>query len=185
LVAIVGTGVCFSPAEVAASGAIAPEFRAAILLRAMAYERRFASTKGDVQLVVVGGAEGASAADAVAMEKAFGALASKLLIAGRKLFVKRITHNNPAETLKKLELLQANIVYAATGLRESFAQWGLSLGREGRILTCTEASGVGKGCLMAVEKSGERARIVLHLGLATESGFKFDPRLLRLSRVVQ
>ena len=164
---------------------LSPEIRAAILLRAVAYERGFAGQDGPVTVLVVGGDSGATAADARAITAALTGLSRRVRVAGRPIRVQSVVHRSTANTLAIVRADQADVIYVAPGLSGVVRELGGPLGSAGQMLICADPSEVGRGCLMSVEPNGGSARIVIHLRLALAAGFRFDARLLQLARVIR
>jgi hypothetical protein len=150
--------------------------RAAILLRALSYEKVFASSTSSAVIVVLGGTQGArdAAEMAAALQKLGNAGASS-----RKLVVEEIRGDAAAADLTHLG---AAAVYVADG-NEAALPVATSL--PGAIVLCGNPSGVGKGCMLSVEPSGRSSRLVVDLGAASKKGFTFDARMLRVARVIR
>lgn len=162
-----------------------PDVRAAILLRAMAYERGLAGERGELRILVIGGRSGTSAADARGMTSALRQLSSQVRVAGRTLSVSAAPYEDARSTLAAIRARRADVVYVARDLGDAVSDLAGPLGADGRIMMCGDPSAVGQGCLLSVERNGSRMRVVIHLRLADAIGKRFDARLLRLSRVVR
>lgn len=165
--------------------AVPAELRAAILLRAVAYERNLAGGDGAVPMLVVRGSSGSAAADGRAMENALQALAARVRVAGRPLQIRGIELESPQQVASVASQIDAQIVYLPTGLEAYVRPLAGLLGRQRRMLACGDPSGVTEGCVLSVEAGEPRARVVIHLRLAQALGLHFDARLLQLSRIVR
>ena len=163
----------------------AAELRAAIFMRAVAYERGVAAETGPLNVLVVRGASGDSARDGQQVEAALRGLASRQRVGGREIVVEGQPFSSAANVLAAAERSDASVIYLARGLTEHVGAIAAAAGRARRILLCGDPEGVGRGCVLSVEANGDRARIVIHLRLATAIGLRFDARLLQLSRVVR
>ncbi len=168
----------FAASGVAAQ-AVPIELRAAILLRALQYERGFGQGQGTAVVAVVAGASGASADDGRHMAEAFAQVSRAS--GGRAVRVARVTHASAAQTAEALASMQPSVVYLARGVE---------LGRElraieGTIVLCAEPSQIGSACTVTVEVSGRTSRLVVDLPDAERFGLRFDARLLQLARVIR
>ncbi len=153
--------------------------RAVILLRALRYERGFASGDGEAKLVVVAAASGTSARDAAGMEVAFRHLA-RSGVAGRPVKIERLTFNSAAETLAELRRRKPQVVYVA----HQSANPGLKELPRGTISLCAGSENMMNGCVLTVEIARRKPRIVVHLRDARRAGLSFDSRLLRMVRLI-
>lgn len=156
--------------------------RAALVLRAVGYERTINTGRGSLRLVVVGAAGSSDAAD---MQSAFEGLAPRMQVAGRTVVVSRIEHQSVAETLAEIRRTGATIVYVASDVEGVVGSMANVLGSERRLLVCGRPRLVGSGCILSIEPAGGRSRLVIDLARASAQGFEFDSRLVRLSRVVR
>ena len=163
-----------------AQESVAPDLRAAILLRAIAYERGFSGADGPAVLAVVGSATGIAANDATDMVRAFRRLAGRRRVAGRQVRVVRIAHASVAGTRQALASQSVDIVYVAKGLNNVAQQLGGS-----RIVVCGDPGQVGQGCLLGIEAAEQGSRIVIDARAMRRAGLNFDARLLRLARIVR
>ncbi len=156
--------------------------RAALVLRAVGYERTTNTGRGSLRLVVVGAA---GSTDAATMQNAFEGLAPRMQVAGRTVIVSRIEHQSVAETLAEIRRTGAMIVYVASDVEGVVASMANALSSERRLLVCGRPTLVGSGCILSVEPAAGRSRLVIDLARASAQGFEFDSRLIRLSRVVR
>jgi hypothetical protein len=149
--------------------------RAAILLRALRYEKGFASGTSPAQLFVLGGRDGAEAAKvADALSQLAAADAS-----GRKVVVSKLDRD---PTLDELRAKAPAVIYVPSG-----AEATLSLVKSlaSSIVLCGNPVHVGKGCMLSVEPFGQSSRLVIDLAEAERKGLRFDARMLRLARVIR
>jgi hypothetical protein len=155
--------------------------RAAIFLRALGYERGFASGSGTAKLIVVKGASGEAARDGSDMARAFQEIlrASHL---PRPVTITQITHRDVATTAQALEEAHPSVVYLPRGTYDVAERLGAA---RGVIVLCASAQGMERGCSVSVEVSGSSPRLVVNLAQANRAGLRFDARLLGLSRVIR
>lgn len=158
---------------------VPPELRAAVLVRALGYERGLRAGQGPVRLLVVSDASGRRDADA--MEAAFRGFAARTTLGGRNLQVDRVEVGDTAEVLRH----DPQVVYLANGTREATARRIAGALPAGRIVVCGGASLVGQGCVLGVERAANRPRLIIHLTEAREAGLDWDSRLMRLARVLR
>jgi hypothetical protein len=152
------------------------KLRAAILLRALQYEKVFVSESSIAVIVVLSGAKGT--ADGAEMAKVMRQLAEGG-DGGRKIRVEELSGEVSADALRRTS---AAAIYVAQG-NEAMVSVAASAGSA--IVLCADPSLVGKGCLVAVEPAGSSSRLVVDLAGAEKKGRTFDARLLRLSRVIR
>ena len=168
-------------ASVAAAESVPVELRAAILLRALQYERGFGQGDGSAVLAVVASASGGSAEDGRQMAEAFADV-SRADRRGRAVRVARVTHTSASATASALSELRPAIVYLASGVQ---------IGRElrslpsGTVVLCAEPEQIGSACTVTVEVSERTSRLVVDLPDAERFGLRFDARLLQLARVIR
>lgn len=181
LVCVAAALMLWSPPVYAQS--VPAERRAAIVLRAAVYERAFSSRRDDIQLVVIGGVEARSQADALQMGRAFRALARRLKVGKRSL---RVSVAFPASSAAAVDLVREqspDLVYVAIGLDDVNRALARDAGQGRRIITCGNVADVGRGCVLSVERNGKKARLVIDANGARRAGLRFDGRLLRLARL--
>jgi hypothetical protein len=166
--------LCVPPFALAQT--IPSNLRAAILLRALQYEKVFASGTAPAVILVLGGSAGSR--DAAEMTAALQKLANAGATA-RKVVVEEVRGDASASELARRS---ASVVYVAEG-NETVLPIAVSLA--GAMVLCGDASAVGKGCMLSVEPSGTSSRLVVDLGAATKKGFTFDARMLRVARVIR
>jgi hypothetical protein len=155
--------------------------RAAIFLRALGYERSFASQSGSAKLVVVKGASGEASEDGAAMARAFQEIlrASHL---SRPVSITQVTHRDVASTAAALEAQHPDVIYLPRGTYDVSERLGA---QRGLIVLCASAQAMERACSVSVEVSGSSPRLVVNLGHANRAGLRFDARLLGLSRVIR
>ena len=171
----------FALPAVALAQTVPSELRAAILLRALRYERSFASSRDAARVVVVSTSSSGSRSDASAMADAFRKL-GRAQAAGRSLDVREVTISSASEGLSEVRGLSPKVVYVAPGANAISP--GLARLR-GTIVLCASGDDVKDGCMMSVEVAGESSRLVIDLPQATRAGLRFDARMLRLARVIR
>ncbi len=164
---------------VARAQGVPPELRAAVLVRALGYERGLRASTGPVRLLVVSDSSGRM--DAGRMSAAFHAFAARTTLGGRRLEVARVEVGDTAEVLRR----DPQVVYFASGTREATVRRIAAALPSGRIVLCGEADLVGHGCVLGVERASNRPRLVIHLTEARKAGLDWDSRLMRLARVVR
>ncbi|MFW5925107.1 MAG: YfiR family protein [Myxococcota bacterium] len=167
---------------IASAQELPPNLRAAILLRAVAYERHFGASSGDASLAVVDPGSGSGADHAAEMAQAFATLADKMRVADRRLHVLRVTGRSASKTARKLQRRNVELLYLAAPddpvqreLAEHFAE------RQTLVL-CRK---MAPGCMVSAEADGSRPRLVVDVGHTRASNLSFDSRVLRLARVVR
>lgn len=165
--------------SVAHAQGVPPELRAAVLVRALGYERGLRGGAGPVRLLVVSDAAGRRDADL--MTAAFRAFAARTTLGGRRLEVARVEVGDTAEVLRR----DPQVVYVANGTREATARRIAAALPSGRITICGEAALLGHGCVLGVERASNRPRLIIHLTEAREAGLDWDSRLMRLARVLR
>ena len=147
--------------------------RTAILLRALAYEKGFASGSERAKIVVVGAGKASSEVAGVS-----AAISQLTESGGRKISVIKHAQDLTDEALKGLE---ADVVYVAAGSDAS-----LAVARRSKLVVlCGNPRDVGKGCVLSVESAGRSSRLVIDLNEAERKGLRFDARMLRLARVIR
>jgi hypothetical protein len=178
--AVVAIACALAPA--AAWAQLVPtNLRAAIFLRALGYERTFASANDAAKLVVVKGGSGEASEDGAAMARAFQEIlrASHL---PRPMTITQVTHRDAASTAQAIEAAHPDVVYLPRGTYEVSERLGA---QRGVIVLCASAQGMERACSVSVEVSGSSPRLVVNLGHAERAGLRFDARLLGLSRVIR
>jgi hypothetical protein len=166
----------FIPALVVAQSAVPSKLRAAILLRALQYEKAYAAGSGTATIVVLSGTKGAAdAAEMVSAMRALGSAGDK----GRPFQVKEMSGDVSADALRAAK---PAAVYVALGNEGALS---MAAGAADALVLCGDPSAVGKGCLLSVEPAGSSSRLVVDLVAAEKAGRTFDARLLRLSRVIR
>jgi len=156
--------------------------RAAILLRAIAYEKSFSAGKGEALLVVVGPDGGSGAADAQKMSQAFQQIAAKVKVGQRSVKVVQLRHGGDTEaTRQALGRMKPDVVYVATGLRALLKQLDAAPVPR-RTVVCGSSGDLGKGCVIGVELVGNRSQLVVDMVRMSAASLQFDSRLLRLAR---
>jgi hypothetical protein len=168
-------------ASVAAAESVPVELRAAILLRALQYERGFGQGDGQAVVAVVASASGGSAEDGRHMADAFASV-SRADSRGRPVRVQRVTHASASATASRLAELRPAVVYLARGVELGSELRSLP---SGTIVLCAEPEQIGSACTVTVEVSGRTSRLVIDLPDAERFGLRFDARLLQLARVIR
>jgi hypothetical protein len=143
--------------------------RAAIVLRAVRYERNFASSSEAADVVVVH--PSGNLGRAQSMRRAFDALGERG-VAGRPLNVQLAVEG-------VLLSSQARLIHLAQGVAANSVP-----GIQGTIVSCDDPS-LPAPCMLSVELHGSSRRMVLHLARARAMGLRFDARLLAMARVVE
>jgi hypothetical protein len=159
--------------------------RAAIMLRALSYEKTMTTSRAAPVLVVLAPASGAAATDAAGAVVAFGQLAARMPIGPHKVRVVRVVYENPAQAIAAVAAAGALAVYVPAGLESALAALGAKLLANRRIVMCGTSRGVGMGCVLSVEVAGSGSRPVVDVKSAEGAGLRFDARLLRLARIVR
>ena len=173
------------PVRVARAAPVAPVFRAAILIRALGYERVAASGQGEFVLAVVGSSDGPGAADARTMYETFSGLSGRLTVATRALKVRLVSHRSAGGTRAELGKLRPQAVYFALGsehLAESFRDLLEPLHA---VAMCADGAAMPEGCVLGVQAQENGSELVVHLERSRRAGLSFDSRVLRLSRVIK
>ncbi len=173
LVALALGLLCLSSVQHVFAQEVPFTLRAAILLRALQYEKGYASAAEPAKILVVG--TGKSAAEAAAVADALKQLGAS---AGRKVNVVKHDKELTADALKAAS---PKVVYIATGSDSSLA---LARG-QAAIVLCGDPRNVGKGCVLSVESAGQSSRLVVDLAEAQRQGLRFDARMLSLARVIR
>jgi hypothetical protein len=164
---------------------VPPPLRAAILLRAIGYEKGFSGRSGVAVVAVVVKGSDVSLGDGKAVAAALAALGRKTKVAGRQIKVVIITHSSASETAAKLKGGKAEFVYLAEGAEDLAKDIPASEGGIRRIVACSHGSRVQGRCVLGVELHGEKPRLVVNLKQANAVGLRFQPELLRLARVIR
>jgi hypothetical protein len=166
--------LCVLGASLAHAQAIPSNLRAAILLRALQYEKVFASSSETALVVVL---VGSGSRDGTEMTAALKQLASAGAIP-RKVSVEEVREANTPDLQKK----KPAVLYVAEG---NEAALGAAAGVAGALVLCGDPNVVGKGCVLSVEAAGSSSRLVIDLATASKKGFTFDARMLRVARVIR
>ena len=171
----------------AADAEVPAALRAAILIKAGGYERGFAGRSGTAVVAVVLGSSDESKADGTAVAAALESLLKKTKMGNRVGRVVRIAHASQSETNDKLHEINSEFVYIADGLEGIASTIPAKDGDVRRMVACSDGSKVSKGggCVLSVERSGEKSRLVVNLARANSVGLRFPPELLGLARVVR
>jgi hypothetical protein len=163
-------------APTAFAQAIPSNLRAAILLRALEYEKVFASNKDPAMLLVLSGSGGAH--DGAEMTAALRQLA-QAGAGSRKVVVDEVKgESTTADLMKRAPA----VLYVAEG---NEAALGALDAIPRAIVLCGNPSAVGKGCMLSVEPFGTSSRLVVDTAAATKKGLTFDARMLRVARVIR
>jgi hypothetical protein len=171
--------------EAAAVEPVAPGLRAAILLRALAYDRTLAEHEGDIVVTVVAPANGPGATDADEMMRALDVLTSSgITLGGRPIHGRRIRHESPAATVAAIRQADARLVYLASGLEAASAGVAAGLAGQHRLIACSDGTDMASGCAIAVERQGDNPRVVLRMARVREAGIQFEARFLALAHLV-
>ena len=147
--------------------------RAAVLLRALAYEKGFANDATPAKIVVAG--TGKATAEIAGVTAALTQLAKG---GNREIAVVKHEREAVDDTLRSLG---ADVIYVATGSNAVLA----AARRSDSLVVCGDPHDVGKGCVLSVESAGKSSRLVIDLTEADRKGLRFDARILRLSRVIR
>jgi hypothetical protein len=169
----------------AAGNEVPVALRAAIIMKATGYERGFAGRSGTAVVAVVLGSSDNAKADGAAVAAALESLFKKTKMGNRSGKVVRIEHVSQSETNSKLSEAKAELVYVADGLEGIASDIPAKDGSVRRIVACSDGSKVKGGCVLGVERSGEKSRLVVNLARANSVGLRFPPELLGLARVVR
>jgi hypothetical protein len=172
------------PPSIARAEPVSVGFRAAILLRALGYERRAASETGDFTLVVVGSTQGPGLIDGRTMFETFSGLSHRLRIGARAINVVSVVHRDLGGTRAQLARLKPHGVYFASGLERVAEDSEEVLAPLGVVTMCADGAELAEGCVLGVQQTEEGSVLVVHLARGKRSGLSFDPRMLRLARVV-
>jgi hypothetical protein len=150
--------------------------RAAILLRALGYEKGFASNSAPAQLVILGGRDGT--AEAGKFAQALSQLASSSGT-GRKVVMSKLERE---PTVEELRARPPTVIYVTSANDAALATLkSLPVS----VVLCGNPAHVGKGCILSVETFGQSSRLVIDLAEAQRKGLRFDARMLRLARVIR
>jgi hypothetical protein len=163
-------------APAARSQGIPSNLRAAILLRALQYEKTFASASEAASLLVLSGPGGAR--DGAEMTAAMRQLAQAGAVS-RKLSIEELRDQASAAEVQKRA---PAVLYVAEGNEEALA---VAAAVPRAIVLCGNPSAVGKGCMLSVEVFGSSSRLVVDTTAATKKGLTFDARMLRVARVIR
>jgi hypothetical protein len=160
----------------AAAQSIPSNLRAAILLRALQYEKVFASSQATATLLVLSGAAGGK--DGAEMAAALRQLA-QAGAAARKVVIDEVRGESSAAELAKRA---PTVLYVAEGNEQAL---GVAAAVPGAIVLCGDPGAVGKGCILSVEPFGSSSRLVVDTAAASKKGLTFDARMLRVARVIR
>jgi hypothetical protein len=174
-----------SPVQKAEAAPVAAGFRAAILIRALGYERGAAGGQGDFVLAVVGASDGASAADARTMYETFSGLSGRLTVAARVLRVRFVNHRSMGSTRAELAKLRPNAVYFSQGFEHLAEGYRDVLEPLHAVSMCADGAAMPEGCVLGVQAKDSGSELVVHLERSRRAGLSFDSRVLRLSRVIK
>ncbi|MCA9535176.1 MAG: hypothetical protein KC593_15900 [Myxococcales bacterium] len=143
--------------------------RAAIVLRAVRYERVFSSSSEPADVVIVHRPGGE--ARARSLRRAFVALGERG-VAGRPLNVLLTVEGGLLSSRARLiHMTQGVAANAVPGIQET-------------VVSCDDPS-LPAPCVLSVELHGDSRRMVLHRTRARSMGLSFDGRLLAMARVVE
>ena len=146
-----------------------------VLVRALAYDRDIAGGNGPLRVAVVG--EGDRASDLAA---ALAELGEEVSLAGRRLEVLRLEPMPPRAALRELRSARVGVLlFTAAGARERRPLL-TAFGNGGGMVLCDS---MRPGCMLAVERSGSRPRIVVDLPSVRRAQRRLDARLLRVADV--
>lgn len=163
-------------APVATGQAIPSNLRAAILLRALGYEKTFASASDAASLLVLSGPGGAR--DGGEMTAALRQLAQAGAVS-RKLAIEEL---RDAASLAEVQKRAPAVLYVAEGNEDALT---VAAAVPRAIVLCGNPSAVGKGCMLSVEVFGSSSRLVVDTTAASKKGLTFDARMLRVARVIR
>ena len=156
------------------------KLKALILLRAIAYESGFAGGSGEAVIAIVG-PEGNRGADE--LHAVFQKISQSATVADRKLHVVRIIGDKGADISAQIKRSKADVVVLGRGVE---AVASAVAAPQGSILVCSDASGVGKGCVLGVGAGdGSGSKLVIDLPRAKAAGLRFNARMLALARVLK
>jgi hypothetical protein len=161
---------------VATGQAIPSNLRAAILLRALGYEKTFASASDAASLLVLSGPGGAR--DGGEMTAALRQLAQAGAVS-RKLAIEEL---RDAASLAEVQKRAPAVLYVAEGNEDALT---VAAAVPRAIVLCGNPSAVGKGCMLSVEVFGSSSRLVVDTTAASKKGLTFDARMLRVARVIR
>jgi hypothetical protein len=173
------------PHSIARAEPVSVGFRAAILLRALGYERRAATESGEFTLVVVGATQGPGMIDGRTMFETFSGLSHRLRIGARSINVVSLIHRDLGGTRSQLARLKPQGVYFASGLERVAEAAAETLEPLGTVTMCADGAELAEGCVLGVQQTDEGSVLVVHLARGKRSGLSFDPRMLRLARVLE
>jgi len=146
-----------------------------VLVRALAYDRDIAGENGPLRVAVVGEGDRASHLAAALAE-----LAEEVSLAGRRLEVLRLEPMPPSAALRELRSAGVGVLlFTAGGARERRSLLN-AFGAGGGMVLCDT---LRPGCMLAVERSGSRPRIVVDLPSVRRAQRRLDARLLRVADV--
>lgn len=159
------------------------ELQIALLDRVLRYETRFAGESSPVHVLVVrrdGSAESARVTTQLVAE-----LNRTGRLGGRTLEVDPVTYTSPSSLRGEVDAAHARIVYLSAGLADVVPAIGASDVGDGVITVSAVGAYVELGAVLGFELHSSRPRIAVNLGSSRDRGLRFDPRFLRLARVVE
>lgn len=151
--------------------------RAAILARALGYEKSFSSEKASATLLVISGGPGA--ADAKAVTAALEPFVRGGSV-GRPVALDSV--DLAAASIDELKRRGATVIFVPAGNREIYTKLADFLRV---IVLCSDPADVGQGCMLSVEVAGKTSRLVVDAVRAERAQVRFDARMLRLARVTR
>jgi hypothetical protein len=160
----------------ASAQAIPGNLRAAILLRALEYEKVFASSKDPALLLVLTGPGGAR--DGAEMTAALKQLA-QAGAGSRRVVIDEVKGASSTDDLMKRA---PAVLYVADGNEAALSSLEAI---PKAIVLCGNPNAVGKGCMLSVEPFGTSSRLVVDTAAAGKKGLTFDARMLRVARVIR
>jgi hypothetical protein len=159
------------------------ELQVALLDRVLRYEATFASETAPVQILVVTRAGSPESTRVTAQLVAELMRAGRL--GGRALRAAPITYSNATSLRSEVSASHARIIYLSAGLADVVGAIRSAEAGTGVITVSAVGAYVDHGALIGFELRSSRPRIVINLGESRSQGFRFDPRFLRLARVVE
>jgi hypothetical protein len=119
------------------------------------------------------------------MYETFAGLSARLTVASRSLRVSYVPHRSAAATRAELSRLRPHAVYFALGFEHLAAGYGELLEPLHTVTMCADGTELAEGCALGVQAVDRGSELVVHLGRCRKAGLSFDPRVLRLSRVIK
>jgi uncharacterized protein DUF4154 len=180
-------GALLVACSVAAAGADAgDDWRALVMLRALAYDTHLDDRVGDEVRLVIVYADGPGTAEARRWTTAFTNV-RKIKVAGRPVAVTAYKFESEAALRGTLRELHAAAVVACEGLARAIPVPALAaITRSHRVLSfSTRESDVIHGLAVGIVKGATRDEIVVNVAAAAAEGVKFDAGLLQLARSVE